>query len=253
MERDIQTGGTSQPFGPKSVSKKALRQPKDAAEPHPGVTKRTRIRSIGVDSFKPSLHSGLSMVFSSAGIRGKSISIIYRQLLERKTVLKIQDKSFVAIEYTLSLESGDEVDQSEPGKPLGFVFNTGQMISGLEKQIEGKEAGFETKFVVEPEDGYGVAQPDLLRKTERKNFPDDIELKPGMVFQAENPQGNVPFTIKSIEDDTVVIDFNHPLCGEKLHFDLKVVEVRQATEEEIHAATSQCEQSGSCGGGCCSC
>jgi FKBP-type peptidyl-prolyl cis-trans isomerase SlyD len=150
--------------------------------------------------------------------------------------MKIADKSMVSIEYSLTLDNGEEVDKSEPGEPLQFLFNTGQIIPGLEKEIEGMRAGESTKFVVEPEDGYGRPKEELYRKIPRKEFPDDV--KAGMAFQAAGPHGSIPFMIKTVDDDEVTIDLNHPLCGERLHFDVKVLEVREATEEELADAAS---------------
>jgi FKBP-type peptidyl-prolyl cis-trans isomerase SlyD len=150
--------------------------------------------------------------------------------------MKIADKSMVSIEYSLTLDNGEEVDKSEPGQPLEFIFNTGQIIPGLEKEIEGMRAGENTKFTVEPEDGYGQPKEELYRKVPRKEFPDNV--KAGMAFQASGPHGAIPFMIKEVDDDEVTIDLNHPLCGERLHFDVRVVGVREATDEELAAAAS---------------
>jgi FKBP-type peptidyl-prolyl cis-trans isomerase SlyD len=165
--------------------------------------------------------------------------------------VKIADKTFVTIDYTLSLDSGEEVDKSEPGHPLGFVYNVGQVIPGLEQHLGGQEAGFETEFSVEAENAYGSPRQELIRDIPRDRLPAEVELKPGMAFQAEGPHGVVPFRLKSIQDDTVTIDLNHPLCGERLHFKVKVLEVREATEEEI-AAAAGCDHEAcdSCGETC---
>lgn len=165
--------------------------------------------------------------------------------------MKIADKSFVAIDYSLSLDSGEEIDKSEPGKPLAFVYSSGQVIPGLEKELLGQEAGYETEFTVDAVNGYGEARPELIREIPRDRLPQGVDLKPGMAFQAEGPQGAIPFTLKEVKDDTVTIDMNHPLCGENLHFKVKVVEVRQATDEEI-AASAGCghECCDSCGDTC---
>jgi len=158
--------------------------------------------------------------------------------------LKIGDKTFVAIDYSLKLDSGEEIDKSEPGNPLAFVYSTGQVIPGLEKELSGQEAGFETEFTVEANDGYGKPRPELIRDIPRDRLPAEVELKPGMAFQSEGPESAVPFIIREVGDDSVSIDMNHPLCGERLHFKVKVLEVRKATEEEITAAAD-------CGHECC--
>ena len=141
----------------------------------------------------------------------------------------------MAIDYSLKLDSGEEVDKSSPGKPMGFVFSAGQVIPGLEKELAGKEQGWSTQFTVEAEDGYGQPRNDLVRQIPRERLPSDVDVKPGMAFQAEGPEGTIPFMVKAVDGDSVTIDLNHPLCGERLHFDIKIVEVRDATEEELAA------------------
>jgi FKBP-type peptidyl-prolyl cis-trans isomerase SlyD len=89
-----------------------------------------------------------------------------------------------------------------------------------------------------------MPREELQRKVKREDFPDEVDPKPGMAFRVSGPQGNMPFMVKEVNGDEVTIDFNHPLCGERLHFDVKVVEVREATEQELAAAQS-CEP-GSC-------
>ncbi|RLB56036.1 MAG: peptidylprolyl isomerase [Deltaproteobacteria bacterium] len=153
--------------------------------------------------------------------------------------MKIGKDAMVGIEFSMSLDSGEEVDSSEPGKPLTFVFDCGQMLPGLERQLEGMEAGQSTKFTVEPEDGFGMPREELLQKVPRSRFPEGNELKPGMAFMFTGPSGSHPFTVREIDDENVTIDFNHPLCGQRLHFDVKVVEVRQATVEELESARQE--------------
>jgi FKBP-type peptidyl-prolyl cis-trans isomerase SlyD len=164
--------------------------------------------------------------------------------------VKIADKAFVSIDYALKLDSGEEIDKSEPGNPLAFVYSSGQVIPGLEKELNGKEAGFETEFTVEADDGYGKPRPELIRDIPRDRLPAEVDLKPGMAFQAEGPDGAVPFIIREVGDKSVSIDMNHPLCGERLHFKVKVLEVREATEEEKAAAAGCGHEGHECCDGC---
>jgi FKBP-type peptidyl-prolyl cis-trans isomerase SlyD len=156
--------------------------------------------------------------------------------------MKIQKNAFVALDYTLTLDSGETVDKSEPGQPLGFVFGTGQMIPGLERQIEGMEAGQSAKVSVEPEEAYGPSRPDLYRQIPRANFPQDTDIEPGMIFEAHGPGGSIPMFVREVSDSSVTVDLNHPLAGQTLHFDLKIAEVREATADEL----AECED-GQCG------
>ena len=168
--------------------------------------------------------------------------------------MKIADRTYVTIDYTLTLDTGEVADKSEAGAPLGFIHGTGQIISGLEKALVGMEVGEAAKITVEPVDGYGETREELLRDLPRDNFPDDLKLEPGMGFEAKGPHGPVTFRVQELQEDTVVADFNHPLAGQRLHFDVSVTEVREPTAEELSALMSQSDCSpsacSSCGGGC---
>ena len=174
--------------------------------------------------------------------------------------MNIAEKMYVAFDYRLTLDSGEEVDRSPEGQPLGFITGSGQIIPGLEKAMMGKSVGDSLNISVEPDDAYGHVNPDLFQDVPRDSFPGDVEIKPGMVFQGQGPQGQVVVNIKEIKDEnTVTIDLNHPLAGEKLHFAVNIVAVREATEGDLAGLSAGCncdcsaeEQSG-CGtkGGCC--
>ncbi len=149
--------------------------------------------------------------------------------------MNIVENAFVAIDYVLTIDSGEEVDRSEKGSPLGFIYGSGMLIPGLEKQMMGMKVGDKAKFEVEAHEAYGEHDPQLVKPIAKTNFPDDVALQPGMVFQGQGPHGPVAVRIASVEDDHVMADFNHPLAGKKLHFDIAVVEVRNATPEELQA------------------
>jgi FKBP-type peptidyl-prolyl cis-trans isomerase SlyD len=151
----------------------------------------------------------------------------------------------VSIDYTLKLDSGDVIDKSEAGEPLEFVFGRGQIIPGLERRLAGLEQGERATVVVEPVEGYGEVNEELFNDVPRAEFPADIEIKAGMMFNAETPHGPIRFRVREVTKDTVVADFNHPLAGERLHFDVTVAGVRDATPDEI-AATDCCGQHASC-------
>lgn len=157
--------------------------------------------------------------------------------------MKIQENAFVALEYTLTIDSGEIVDKSEPGEPLSFVVGSGQMIPGLERQLLGMDLGQSAKISVEAEEAYGPSRPELYREIPRSNFPKDTDIEPGMIFEAQGPHGSIPMFVREVTDAIVTVDLNHPLAGQKLHFDLKVSEVREATAEEL----AECEE-GECDG-----
>jgi len=173
---------------------------------------------------------------------------------EEKMPMKIQDRTYVAIDYTLSLDSHEVVDRSDPGMSFGFVFGAGQVIPGLEKGLEGMKQGQSAKITVEAEEGYGQPRAELVREIPREQFPSDVDLEPNMIFEASGPHGPVRFRVESVSGDVVVADLNHPLAGERLHFDVKVAEVREARAEELEALQegSGCtpENCGCCRTGC---
>lgn len=160
--------------------------------------------------------------------------------------MKIQGQVFVSIEYTLTLDSGEEVDRSDPDSPLSFLFGSGQIIPGLEKKLEGMEPGHSAVLKVDAEEAYGEYNAELKREIPRENFPQDVDIQPGAVFQGHSPHGPVNIRVAEVNEKVVLADFNHPLAGERLTFDIKIIDVRKATEEEIAACNSPC------GPSCCS-
>ncbi len=169
--------------------------------------------------------------------------------------MKAAQNLFVSIDYSLSLDSGDQVDSSPEGEPLGFVLGAGQIIPGLEKALVGKAAGDEARITLEPEDAYGPVQDDLFQNIPKAKFPEGVEVKPGAAFQAQGPRGPMMITVSAVNDDeTVTIDLNHPMAGKRLVFDVKVVEVREAKEEELTRLSSGCacgpEGQQDCGSDC---
>lgn len=169
--------------------------------------------------------------------------------------MKVAEKTFVAIEYCLTLDSGEEVDRSPEGDPLSFITGTGQIIPGLEKELMGMAAGESAKITVEPADGYGEVNDELFQEVPRSQFPADVEIETGMSFQAEGPQGPFMIVVKAVNDDNVTVDLNHPMAGQKLHFDVKVMEVREPSEEETAQVAGGCgcastQPTEGCGSGC---
>lgn len=167
--------------------------------------------------------------------------------------MNIADKVYVAFDYRLTLDSGEEVDKSPDNQPFGFITGSGQVIPGLEKGIMGMTAGDKAEITVKPEDAYGQVNPALIGDVPRSHFPGDMELKPDMMFQSQGPDGIVSAKVKEIKDEnTVVVDLNHPLAGETLHFNVNIIEVREPTPEELSGLSPNCSSSEE-GGGCGSC
>ena len=148
--------------------------------------------------------------------------------------LMIGDNAVVSIHYTLTDDEGAVLDSSEGAEPLNYLHGAGNIIPGLEKALVGKTTGATLKVSVAPEEGYGDVQPDLLQQVPLAAFQGVETVEPGMAFDAQDAQGKVRRgVVKSVNDETVVIDANHPLAGVQLNFDVEVVAIRDATEEEI--------------------
>ncbi|HYO64750.1 MAG TPA: peptidylprolyl isomerase [Archangium sp.] len=147
--------------------------------------------------------------------------------------MKVSKDSVVSLEYRLHLGDGQVVDESEPGQPLAYMHGRGQIVPGLEGQLEGMSAGESKKVVVPPAQGYGEHDPRGMQEVPREMFPPNAQLQPGVTISAQTADGDViPITIRELKGDKVVVDLNHPMAGKTLHFDITVREVRAATDEE---------------------
>ena len=138
----------------------------------------------------------------------------------------IDDGKTVKFDYTLTVE-GQIVDTSEGKEPLGYVQGSGTIIPGLEKQMVGLKPGDSKKITVVSKDAYGDINPELFQEVPKTIFPPDLEIKPGMMVPLQNNDGKpIPAIVTEIKEETVVFNFNHPLAGKDLLFDVKVVEVK---------------------------
>ncbi len=143
-----------------------------------------------------------------------------------------QDK-VVSIDYTLTGPQGEVLDSSQDRGPLTYLQGVGNIIPGLEKQLEGKSTGDQVKVTVPAAEAYGERDERLVQPVPRDSFKGVERLEPGMRFQASVPNGaQGVVTIVSVDQNEVTIDANHPLAGVPLTFDVTVVDVRDATEEE---------------------
>ncbi|WP_048308831.1 peptidylprolyl isomerase [Halomonas sp. PR-M31] len=147
--------------------------------------------------------------------------------------MQIAQNSVVAFHYTLTNDSGEVLDSSEGREPLTYLHGSGNIIPGLEKELEGRQDGDKLQVTVTPEEGYGENQPALVQEVPRDSFQGVESIEPGMQFQAQTQGGPLMVTVTKVEGDTVTVDGNHPLAGQKLNFDVEISEVRDATQEEV--------------------
>lgn len=140
----------------------------------------------------------------------------------------------VNLSYSLTDKEGKVLDRADKDAPFSYLHGGSQIVPGLEAALEGLKTGDKKKVVVSPEEGYGEKNPALKLAVNRSQFPEGMEVEVGMQFEANGGDGEgMIFTIEEIEGDKVHIDGNHPMAGVTLHFDVEVLDVRDATEEEL--------------------
>ena len=149
------------------------------------------------------------------------------------TLMNIRDDLVVSLDYTLKVD-GAVIDASENSQPIQFIQGQGHVIPGLERQLYGMTIGESKLIVVPPAEGYGEVDDNAYANLPRNQFPSDIPLEIGVALQLRDQRGEVlNATIAEINQETVRLNFNHPLAGKELNFSVKVVDLREATQEEM--------------------
>jgi len=147
--------------------------------------------------------------------------------------MQIAKNKVVSIHYTLKNDAGTVIDSSEGDAPLVYLHGAQNIIPGLEKALEGKVSDDALEVSIDAVDAYGEYNKELTQVVPSNMFEGVDTLEPGMEFQAETAEGMQVIRIAAVNGDEVTIDGNHPLAGERLHFDVNVAEVRDATADEI--------------------
>ncbi|GAB4019616.1 MAG: peptidylprolyl isomerase [Bdellovibrio sp.] len=147
--------------------------------------------------------------------------------------MEIAKNKVVGMDYTLTSNDGSVIDSSKNHGPLFFIFGLGHIIPGLETALLGKKKGDALKVCVQPKDGYGEREDELVQDVPRQQFdaPEGIQI--GMQFEVQTEQGALVVTVTKVTDSHITVDGNHPLAGETLNFDVSIVDVREATAEEL--------------------
>ena len=147
------------------------------------------------------------------------------------TALTIGKGCEVSMNFTLSIEDGTVADASDPGEPLVFSIGDGSLIEGLELMLYGMKAGERQCVLIGPHDAFGFADPDNVHRMPLNEFDSSLSLEPGTIIGFTTPSGEeVPGTIKAVEGEEVVVDFNHPLAGHSVTFDVEIVSVKPAQD-----------------------
>lgn len=163
-----------------------------------------------------------------------------RKLNTENQPIMIEDNLVVTMDYELRID-GEIVDTSEDGDPIIFLQGSGQIIPGLEKEIYGLKKGDQKTIRVEPKEGYGEIDPESVVEVPKDEFPEDFPLELGVeitvntedVDDEEAEDEEMEATIVAINKDTVTLDFNHPLAGKTLEFSVNILDIREASAEEI--------------------
>jgi FKBP-type peptidyl-prolyl cis-trans isomerase SlyD len=145
----------------------------------------------------------------------------------------VQNDVVVSMEYTLHVD-GEKIDSSEGQDPLQFLVGYGNIISGLEHEMMGMKIGDTRDVVVPPAEAYGEFDEDAFMDVPRGQFPKDMPLEEGLELTVRDDTGQSRYArIEAIEGENVTLNFNHPLAGDELHFNVKVVGLREPTAEEL--------------------
>ena len=165
--------------------------------------------------------------------------------------MQVAQNKMVAVDYKLTVD-GQIADQSRPGQPLEFIFGTGMLLPKFEAAIEGKEPGEKVAFTLEAKDGYGEVIAEAIVELPKTIFMVDGKVVEDILFEGSqipmaDAQGNrMMGLVKAVSEETVTMDFNHPMAGKTLNFEVEVISVRDVTPEDLQGSCS----CGHCGGDC---
>ena len=146
----------------------------------------------------------------------------------------VEQNSVVSVMYTGTFpESGEVFDSNVNQQPLVFLVGHGNMIEGFEQEMLGAAVGEAREFTLTPERAYGHRDDAAVQSVPRSQFPEGTELEAGAVLGAQSDQGPIQFTVIEVGDEFVTVDFNHQMAGQTLHFTVEVIEIREASSDEL--------------------
>jgi FKBP-type peptidyl-prolyl cis-trans isomerase SlyD len=151
------------------------------------------------------------------------------------STLSVADNVVVSLDYVLTNDDNDEIDRSEKDEPLEYLHGFNNIIPGLENGLKGLKLGDEKDVIVQPSTGYGERDSDSLAEYPRDSFPSDLKLEVGEPIMMRDKESGDSFQayVTELRSDLVVLDFNHPLAGETLHFHVRIAGLREPTSEEL--------------------
>ncbi len=165
--------------------------------------------------------------------------------------MDIGPNKMVTMDYKVSKEDGEVLESSEKTGPIDIIYGTGSIVPGLEKEMLGMKVGDQKNVTVLPADAYGEKSGDAVGVVPRDSFPETQELETGMMFNMRKQDGSIMFaTILEIMENELKMDFNHPLAGETLKFDINIKDVKDAPADSCGGGCSCGGDSGPPAGGC---
>jgi FKBP-type peptidyl-prolyl cis-trans isomerase SlyD len=147
--------------------------------------------------------------------------------------MTIKQDSVVTIHYTLKDDAGGIIDSSTADRPLSYLHGRGNLIPGLERELQGKQAGDKLNVTIAPAEGYGEYDDQLVQRIPRRSLKGVSNVKPGMQLRTQTAHGPRTVTVTHVAGDIVTVDGNHPLAGKNLNFQVEITAVREATDEEL--------------------
>jgi FKBP-type peptidyl-prolyl cis-trans isomerase SlyD len=141
----------------------------------------------------------------------------------------------VTVDYILTLDDGEVVEDTHAGMPMRFLAGHDEILPALEEALFGLAVGDETAVTLTSDDAYGDYDPDAFEEAPADAFPTTETIEPGMPIGVQDESGEMfQAFVSEVRPDTILLDFNHPLAGETLHFQVKVIDLRPATAEELN-------------------
>lgn len=147
--------------------------------------------------------------------------------------MKINENSVASFHYTLKNDAGETLDTSDGNEPLTYLHGAGNIVPGLEKEMEGRVVKDSFSVTINAAEGYGELDENLKQELPRSMFAGVEEIEAGMEFQAQTEHGLQVISVTKVDGDMITVDGNHPLAGQNLHFDIEIVDIRDASQEEL--------------------
>ena len=172
------------------------------------------------------------VVCCSILVLATSYSLVLAESQEGASPMSISDGKTISLEYTLTLEDKKVLDTNVGGKPLNFTQGSHQIIPGLETALKGMKVGESKQVTVAPEQGYGPINPQAIQEVPIEKIPKEAQ-KVGAQLRGKDAQGRmVQARVSEVKEQVVLLDYNHPLAGKKLFFDVKILDIQTASTPE---------------------